>query len=60
MKPAPSIVCSQYLGIPEFLEPVFHGEGVLAIMKGRLAYGIMAVATLMGLTGIVRRIICTC
>ena len=45
-------IVAGYLGIPAFLEPVFHGDGAAAHHEGSAAYGIMAVATLMGLTGI--------
>lgn len=45
-------IVAGYLGIPSFLEPVFHGAGAAAHHEGTAAYGIMAVATLMGLTGI--------
>ncbi|ULA61406.1 MAG: NADH-quinone oxidoreductase subunit L [Nitrospira sp.] len=45
-------IVAGYLGIPAFLEPVFHGEGTGAHHEGSAALGIMAVATLMGLTGI--------
>ncbi len=44
-------IVAGYLGIPTFLEPVFHGEGG-AHHDGGAAVGIMAVATLMGLSGI--------
>lgn len=45
-------IVAGYLGIPTFLEPVFHGEGAGAHHEGGAALGIMALATLMGLTGI--------
>lgn len=45
-------IVAGYLGIPAFLEPIFHGEGTGAHHEGSAALGIMAVATLMGLTGI--------
>ncbi len=45
-------IVAGYLGIPAFLEPVFHGEGGGAHHEGGAALGIMALATLMGLTGI--------
>ncbi len=45
-------IVAGYLGIPAFLEPVFHGAGAAAHHEGTAAYGIMALATLMGLTGI--------
>ena len=45
-------IVAGYLGIPAFLEPAFHGEGGAAPHEGSAAYGIMALATLMGLTGI--------
>ncbi|CAE6700089.1 MAG: NADH-quinone oxidoreductase subunit L [Nitrospira sp.] len=45
-------IVAGYLGIPGFLEPVFHGEGTAAHHEGGAALGIMAVATLMGLSGI--------
>ncbi len=45
-------IVAGYLGIPGFLEPVFHGEGAAAHHEGSAAYSIMALATLMGLTGI--------
>lgn len=45
-------IVAGYLGIPAFLEPVFHGDGAAAHHEGSAAYGIMAIATLMGLTGI--------
>jgi NADH-quinone oxidoreductase subunit L len=45
-------IVAGYLGIPAFLEPVFHGEGAAAHHEGSAAYGIMAVATLAGLAGI--------
>ena len=45
-------IVAGYLGIPAFLEPVFHGEGAAAHHEGSAALGIMALATLMGLTGI--------
>ena len=45
-------IVAGYLGIPAFLEPVFHGEGAAAHHEGGAAVGIMAVATLMGLSGI--------
>jgi len=45
-------IVAGYLGIPAFLEPVFHGEGAGAHHEGSAALGIMALATLMGLTGI--------
>ncbi|MCC6966957.1 MAG: NADH-quinone oxidoreductase subunit L [Nitrospira sp.] len=45
-------IVAGYLGIPAFLEPVFHGEGGEAHHEGGAALGIMALATLMGLTGI--------
>ncbi len=41
-----------YLGIPAFLEPVFHGKGAGAHHEGSAALVIMALATLMGLMGI--------
>ena len=44
-------IVAGYLGIPTFLEPVFRGEGG-AHHEGGTAVGIMAVATLMGLSGI--------
>ena len=45
-------IVAGYLGIPEFLEPVFHGHNAAAQHEGPAAYGIMAFATLMGLSGI--------
>ncbi len=45
-------IVSGYLGIPAFLEPVFHGTGAPAHHESPAAYGIMAFATLMGLSGI--------
>ncbi|HQR15634.1 MAG TPA: NADH-quinone oxidoreductase subunit L [Nitrospira sp.] len=45
-------IVAGYLGIPAFLEPVFHSEGAGAHHEGSAALGIMALATLMGLTGI--------
>lgn len=45
-------IVAGYLGIPAFLEPVFHGEGSGAHHEGETALVIMALATLMGLTGI--------
>ncbi|WHZ17621.1 MAG: NADH-ubiquinone oxidoreductase chain L [Nitrospira sp.] len=45
-------IVAGYLGIPTFLEPVFHGEGGATHHEGSAAYGIMAFATLMGLAGI--------
>lgn len=45
-------IVAGYLGIPTFLEPVFHGEGGAAHHEGSAAYGIMAFATLMGFAGI--------
>ena len=45
-------IVAGYLGIPAFLEPVFHGEGAGAHHEGSAALDIMALATLMGLTGI--------
>ncbi|WHZ23344.1 MAG: NADH-ubiquinone oxidoreductase chain L [Nitrospira sp.] len=45
-------IVAGYLGIPTFLEPVFHGEGGVAHHEGSAAYGIMAFATLMGFAGI--------
>ncbi|MFO0720794.1 MAG: NADH-quinone oxidoreductase subunit L [Nitrospira sp.] len=45
-------IVAGYLGIPAFLEPVFHGEGAGAHHEGSAALSIMALATLMGLTGI--------
>lgn len=45
-------IVAGYLGIPAFLEPVFHGEGAASHHEGGAALGIMAVATLMGFTGI--------
>ncbi|MGZ8393466.1 MAG: NADH-quinone oxidoreductase subunit L [Nitrospira sp.] len=45
-------IVAGYLGIPAFLEPVFHGDGAAAHHEGQAAYGIMAFATLMGLSGI--------
>ena len=45
-------IVAGYLGIPAFLEPVFHGEGAGAHHEGSAALVIMALATLMGLTGI--------
>ena len=45
-------IVAGYLGIPAFLEPVFHGEGAAGHHEGNAALGIMAVATLMGLSGI--------
>jgi len=45
-------IVAGYLGIPGFLEPVFHGEGATGHHEGGAALGIMAVATLMGLSGI--------
>src|SRR5574338_522636 len=37
-------IVAGYLGIPTFLEPVFHGEGGAAHHEGSAAYGIMAFA----------------
>ena len=45
-------IVAGYLGIPAFLEPVFHSEGSAAHHEGPAAFGIMALATLMGLSGI--------
>jgi NADH-quinone oxidoreductase subunit L len=45
-------IVAGYLGIPAFLEPVFHGAGGAAPHEGPAAYGVMAFATLMGLSGI--------
>ncbi|MCE3223155.1 MAG: nuoL [Nitrospira sp.] len=45
-------IVAGYLGIPAFLEPVFHSAGSAAHHEGPAAYGIMALATLMGLSGI--------
>ena len=45
-------IVAGYLGIPAFLEPVFHGEGAAAHHEGAAAYGVMAFATVMGLGGI--------
>ena len=45
-------IVAGYLGIPAFLEPVFHGDGTAAHHESPAAYGIMAFATLMGLSGI--------
>lgn len=45
-------IVAGYVGIPAFLEPVFHGAGGASHHEGPAAYGIMALATLMGLSGI--------
>ncbi len=45
-------VITGYLGIPEFLTPIFPGGGEASRHGGAAANGIMAVATLMALTGI--------
>ena len=45
-------IVAGYLGIPAFLEPVFHGNDAAAHHEGPAAYSIMAFATLMGLSGI--------
>ena len=45
-------IVAGYLGIPEFLEPVFHGNSAAAQHASPAAYGIMAFASLMGLSGI--------
>ncbi|MCC2640884.1 MAG: nuoL [Nitrospira sp.] len=45
-------IVAGYLGIPAFLDPVFHGEGGMAAHGGPAAYAIMGIATLLGLTGI--------
>ncbi len=45
-------IVAGYLGIPAFLEPVFHGDGTAAHHESPAAYGIIAFATLMGLSGI--------
>lgn len=44
-------IVAGYLGIPSFLEPVFHGEGG-GHHESAAAYGIMGLATLMGFAGI--------
>jgi NADH-quinone oxidoreductase subunit L len=44
-------ILTGYLGIPAFLEPVFHG-GTSEASHGAAGLGIMIVATIMGLTGI--------
>ena len=45
-------IIAGYLGIPEFLAPVFPSEENGAAHHGAAGLGIMVVATLMGLTGI--------
>ncbi|MBA2486109.1 MAG: NADH-quinone oxidoreductase subunit L [Nitrospira sp.] len=45
-------IVTGYLGIPAFLEPVFHSEVGASHHHSPAAYGIMALATLMGLAGI--------
>ncbi len=45
-------IVAGYLGIPAFLEPVFHSDGAAAHHEDPAAFGIMALATLMGLSGI--------
>jgi NADH-quinone oxidoreductase subunit L len=45
-------IVAGYLGIPAFLEPVFHSAGDATHHEGAAAYGIMALATFMGLSGI--------
>ena len=45
-------IVAGYIGIPAFLEPVFHADGGAAHHEGPAAVAIMAVATLMGLSGI--------
>jgi NADH-quinone oxidoreductase subunit L len=45
-------IVTGYLGIPDFLEPVFSAGGESAGHHGAAGVGIMVVATLMGLTGI--------
>ena len=45
-------IITGYLGIPDFLEPVFHSDDATAHHEGPAAFGIMAIATLMGLSGI--------
>jgi len=45
-------ILAGYVGIPGFLEPVFHGEGTGGHHEGGAAYVIMAAATLVGLSGI--------
>lgn len=45
-------VATGYLGIPEFLAPVFPGGAEAGHHGGAAAIGIMAMATLMGLAGI--------
>ena len=45
-------IVAGYIGIPAFLEPVFHADGGAAHHEGPAEVAIMAVATLMGLSGI--------
>ena len=45
-------IVAGYIGIPAFLGPVFHADDGAAHHEGPAAVAIMAVATLMGLSGI--------
>jgi NADH-quinone oxidoreductase subunit L len=45
-------IVTGYVGIPEFLEPVFAREGGASLHEGSGTMGIMLVATAMGLLGI--------
>jgi NADH-quinone oxidoreductase subunit L len=45
-------IVTGYLGIPEFLGPMFETDSGVAAHKGATAIGIMVVATAMGLLGI--------
>jgi len=45
-------IATGYLGIPGFLAPTFPGSGSEGHHASSMAFGIMAIATLMGLVGI--------
>jgi len=45
-------IATGYLGIPGFLSPAFPGSGSEGHHDSPIAFGIMAIATLMGLVGI--------
>src|SRR5213594_3123849 len=45
-------IATGYLGIPGFLAPTFPGSGSEGYHDSSMAFGIMAIATLMGLVGI--------
>jgi NADH-quinone oxidoreductase subunit L len=51
-------VVTGYLGIPSFLEPVFATGGEVGGHHGAAGWGVMAVATVMGVSGIAAAYYC--